>query len=133
MSQASVDLSGLDGWTAMQVQMQGRTTTLNRAQAQKLFAVMVRQVQQMRQMRQFGRIGQSPSTSRNPATLPATEPVLRLTVVSQGQPQAVMVLWDDTVLWQRPAKDDVIGSATGADVQALLQLARQSMGADAPD
>ena len=130
MVQSSADLSGLDGWTAMQVQMQGRTTTLNRAQAQKLFAGMVRQVQQMRRI---GQIGQSQAASRNPAAVPATEPILRLTVVSQAQTKAVMVLWDDTVLWQRPTRDDVIASATAADVQALLQLARQSLGADAPD
>jgi hypothetical protein len=124
IAQSSTDLSGLDSWTAMRVQMQGRLITLDRAQAQKLFAGMVRLVRQL---------GQMPAAPRTPSGAPATEPVLRLTVVSQGQTLAVLVLWDATGQWQRPAKDDVTGSVSAADVQALLQLARQSMGAEAPD
>jgi hypothetical protein len=124
IAQPGTDLSGLDSWTAMRVQMQGRLITLDRAQAQKLFAGMVRLVRQM---------GQMPAAPRTPPGAPATEPVLRLTVVSQGQTLAVLVLWDAAGQWQRPAKDDVTGSVSAADVQALLQLARQSMGADAPD
>jgi hypothetical protein len=124
IAQPGTDLSGLDSWTAMRIQVQGRLITLDRAQAQKLFAGMVRLVRQL---------GQMPAAPRTPSGAPATEPVLRLTVVSQGQTLAVLVLWDATGQWQRPAKDDVTGSVSAADVQALLQLARQSMGADAPD
>ena len=111
----------------MQIQLQGRTTTLNRAQAQTLFAGMVRLVRQMQQR------GLPPVAPRTPSSVAATDPILRLTVLSQAQTQAVMVLWDDTVLWQRPTSDDVLASASAADVQALLQLARQALGADAPD
>jgi hypothetical protein len=127
MEQASADLSGLDGWTAMQVQMQGHTKALNLAQAQKLFSRMVRLARQMRPL------GDMPVASRNPTAVPANEPALRLTVMSQDQTLAVMVLWDDTVLWQRPTKVDVMGSASAYDVQALQQLASESIGADAPD
>jgi hypothetical protein len=127
MEQASADLSGLDGWTAMQLQMRGHTKALNRAQAQKLFSGMVRLARHMRQL------GDMPVASRDPTAVPANEPALRLTVMSQDQTLAVMVLWDDTVLWQRPTKVDVMGIASASDVQALQQLARESIGADAPD
>lgn len=127
-AQSSANLSGLEGWSAIQIQMHGRLVTLDREQAQSLFAGMLRLARQLRQ---------TPTESRTSPALPATEPTLRLTVVSQGpaqrETQAVMVLWDDAVLWQRPTKDDVIASVPAADVQALLQLARQSIGTDVPD
>jgi hypothetical protein len=128
MANSSADLSGLEGWTAIQIQTRGRLVTLDREQAQSLFAAVVRLVQQMRQ---------TPAESRTSPALPAPEPTMRLTVVSQGpmqlQTQAVMVLWDDTVLWQRPMQDDVLARVPAADVQALLQLARQSIRTDVPE
>ena len=128
MAKSSADQSGLEDWTAIQIQTRGRLVTLDRAQAQSLFAAVVRLVRQTRQ---------AATDPRTSPALPAPEPAMRLTVVSQGptrlQTLAVMVLWDDTVLWQRPMQDDVLASVPAADVQALLQLARQSIGTDVPD
>ena len=128
MAKSSADQSGLEDWTAIQIQTRGRLVTLDREQAQSLFAAVVRLVRQMRQ---------TATDPRTSPALPAPEPTMRLTVVSQGptqlQTQAVMVLWDDTVLWQRPMQDDVLARVPAADVQALLQLARQSIRTDVPD
>jgi hypothetical protein len=115
------DLTGLEAWMALRVQMEEQSMTLDRAQGQRLYARMVRLVRQ------------TSAALLPPSVVPATEPALRLTVLSQGQTLAVMGLWDGTVLWHRPAQADVIASVSAADAQALLQLARQALAADIPD
>jgi hypothetical protein len=121
MAPSRVDLAGLEAWTALRVQVDGHATTLDRAKGQSLYASMVRLARQI------------PPAPLAPPAAPASEPVLRLTVLSQGQTLAVMGLWDGTVLWQHPAQANVIGNIAAADVEALLQRARQALAADIPD
>ena len=111
--------SGLESWTRLQVQVDGRSSTLDRAQGQSLFA----HLQALAQ-----RLVQVPGDA---FAVPAGEPALRLTVLSQDQMLAVLHLWDGVALWQRQGQVDQQAELEPAELQALLLLARQALAASA--
>jgi hypothetical protein len=80
----------------------------------------------MRMQRQVRRMAQmsGPAT-----TAPVNEPTLRLTLLSQGQSVATLVLWTDTALWQRPGQPGLLSGIGPAEAQALLQPAQQALAA----
>jgi hypothetical protein len=119
-AQIDTRLAGLEAWTALSIQMEGRAVTLDRPLGQHLFAATQQLASRMQQQ------------SRSVPEVPGAEPTLRLSILSQGQTLAVLELWDESALWRRPGQADVRASIATAEVQALLLEARLFLASSPP-
>jgi hypothetical protein len=111
-AQTDTRLAGLEAWTVLSIQMEGRAVTLDRPLGEHLFATAQRLALRMQQQ------------STPVAGVPGAEPTLRLSILSQGQTLAVLELWAESALWRRPGQADVRSSIASAEAQALLLEAR---------
>jgi hypothetical protein len=118
--QTDTRLAGLEAWTVLSIQMEGRAVTLDRPLGEHLFATAQRLASRMQQ----------PSTPVS--GVPGAEPTLRLRILSQGQTLAIMELWDESALWRRPGQADVRANITSAEAQALLLEARLFLASSPP-
>jgi hypothetical protein len=118
--QTDTRLAGLEAWTVLSIQMEGRAVTLDRPLGEHLFAVTQRFASRMQQQ---------PTAVSGVA---GTEPTLRLRILSQGQTLAVLELWDESALWRRPGQADVRANITSAEAQALLLEARLFLASSPP-
>lgn len=114
---ASIDSLGLESWTGLRVEMEGRSVSLDRVQGRQLFA-------RLRSL--ASRLSPGAATEWAP---PATPPLVRLTVLLQDQPLADMRLWQDRLQWSRPGQPDALATLAPADLETLLRLARQAVAA----
>lgn len=114
---ASIDSLGLQSWTGLRVEMEGRSVSLDRVQGLPLFA-------KLRSL--ASRLSPGAATEWAP---PATPPLVRLTVLSQDLALADMRLWQDRLQWSRAGQVDVLATLAPADLEALLRLARQALAA----
>jgi hypothetical protein len=97
------------------VVVDGRSATLDAQQAQAL----MRQVQSLE-------VWLQPETSA-PATAPGAAPDLQLTMRVQDRVIASLTLRGNTIRWQRERRLTLSGTLEEAQVQQLLQLAREAL------